>query len=279
MARRNQANESEDIARTLVGVAAGAAVAFGAYKLFNSVFGSDDGPVQYEAAHTSSRHSLTARPLPIRSTHHQFPLNCKIVVAETQNECRDAINLLQSHCNEYPVLGFDCEWVSETGGRRKIALLQLASYRGLCVLIRLCDLETIPSPLKDILKDDDILKVGVGITRDAQYLSQDYGLSVLYTLELGYMADVAKCEGIKKSLDFLSEKYLGHPLGKEFAVRCSDWEAYALTDKQIEYAALDALVAIELFNVFAQKIDPTMHSNRLRRVFDACSEYLGRSDR
>ncbi|KAG4074793.1 hypothetical protein HA402_006432 [Bradysia odoriphaga] len=276
MARRNQANENEDIARTLVGVAAGAAAAYGAYKMFNSFFGSGDG--QNEPAHTSSRHSLTSRPFPIRS-HHQFPQNCKIVVAETQDECHDAIKLLQSHSNEYPVLGFDCEWVSGSGGRQKIALLQLASHRGLCVLIRLCDLETIPSALKGFLKDDDILKVGVGITRDAQYLLKDYSLSVLSTLELGYMAHVAKCEGIGKSLDFLSDEYLGHPLGKEFSVRCSDWEAYALTDKQIEYAALDALVAIELFKVFAEKIEPKMRSNRLQGVVNACSEYLGKSDR
>lgn len=51
------------------------------------------------------------------------------------------------------MLGFDCEWVSEMGGRRKVALLQMASYRGLCVLIRLSELETMPTPLKVFPED------------------------------------------------------------------------------------------------------------------------------
>lgn len=125
------------------------------------------------------------------------------------------------------------------------------------------------------------MKVGVEITRDAQYLLKDHRLSVLGTLELGWMAHLANCEGIKKSLSFLSEKYLKHSLEKGYHIRCSDWEAYALSDAQIEYAALDGLVAIEVFKVFAEKIEPKSITNRscLQRVIAACSQYLGRSDR
>lgn len=52
------------------------------------------------------------------------------------------------HCDEYNVLGFDCEWVTAGGARRPVALLQLASHRGLCALIRLSHLQMIPSELK-----------------------------------------------------------------------------------------------------------------------------------
>ena len=39
----------------------------------------------------------------------------------------------------YQVMGFDCEWVSgEDGKARPVALLQLATSSGLCVLVRLC---------------------------------------------------------------------------------------------------------------------------------------------
>lgn len=125
------------------------------------------------------------------------------------------------------------------------------------------------------------MKVGAGVTRDAQYLLQDHRLSVLGTLELGYMASVAECPGIKKSLDFLSVTYLGHSLDKEYSVQCSDWEAYALSDDQIRYAAFDALVAIEVFKVFAEEIEPNsvMNPSRLQRVIFACSTYVGKSDR
>ena len=47
-----------------------------------------------------------------------------------------------------PVLGFDCEWVTRGSSRRPVALLQLATLDGLCVLIRLCRLSQIPDDLK-----------------------------------------------------------------------------------------------------------------------------------
>lgn len=52
------------------------------------------------------------------------------------------------HCNEYGVLGLDCEWTCHPKGRQPIQLLQLATHRGLCVLIRLPYLKTIPSELQ-----------------------------------------------------------------------------------------------------------------------------------
>lgn len=57
------------------------------------------------------------------------------------------------HCNEVAVLGFDCEWMVKPDiGRQKVALLQLASHRGLCVLIRLSTLKHIPDELKVIMR-------------------------------------------------------------------------------------------------------------------------------
>lgn len=55
---------------------------------------------------------------------------------------------IRRHCTEYKVLGFDCEWVTVGGARRPVALLQLASHRGLCALFRLCHLQRIPPELK-----------------------------------------------------------------------------------------------------------------------------------
>lgn len=52
------------------------------------------------------------------------------------------------HCNEYNVLGFDCEWVSRWGGRQPVAILQLCTHRGLCVIVQLSKLRYIPSELK-----------------------------------------------------------------------------------------------------------------------------------
>lgn len=62
------------------------------------------------------------------------------------------IFLIIRHCDEYKVLGFDCEWVSDYSGRYPVALLQLATYREYCVLIRLSKLGHIPSELRVSMK-------------------------------------------------------------------------------------------------------------------------------
>lgn len=43
-------------------------------------------------------------------------------------------------------VGFDCEWVQVKGLRRPVALLQMATSSGLCVLIRLCNIKRIILP-------------------------------------------------------------------------------------------------------------------------------------
>lgn len=43
--------------------------------------------------------------------------------------------------------GFDCEWFQQGKVRRPIALLQFASHRGLCILIQMHRMQTIPKEL------------------------------------------------------------------------------------------------------------------------------------
>lgn len=57
------------------------------------------------------------------------------------------------------------------------------------------------------------------------------------------------------SLAKLSQEHLNVHLDKDWRIRCSDWEANKLSDAQIEYAAKDAHVAIELFRVFADRLE------------------------
>lgn len=150
------------------------------------------------------------------------------------------------------MLGFDCEWVTVGGSRRPVAMLQLASHRGLCALVRLCHLKHIPSSLKHLLEDDRILKVGVAPFGDSQYLAKDYGVCVASTLDLRFLAMQTKCNAA--GLSKLSEEHLHVILNKEWRIRCSDWEANKLSPAQTDYAAKDAHVAIELFKVFARKL-------------------------
>ncbi|XP_055323361.1 exonuclease 3'-5' domain-containing protein 2 isoform X2 [Sitodiplosis mosellana] len=180
--------------------------------------------------------------------------NQQIQVINNVEECRALMRNLKTHCDEFSVLGFDCEWVTVGGVRRPVALLQLTSHRGLCALVRLSHLQMIPSELKEVLEDDNILKVGVAPQGDASYLARDYGVCVASTFDLRYLAAMTGCKtgGLAK----MSEDHLKVTLDKNWRIRCSDWEAPTLNEKQINYAATDAHVGIELFKFFAEKLEP-----------------------
>lgn len=127
-------------------------------------------------------------------------------------------------------------------------MLQLQTHRGLCTLIRLCRLKRVPQELKNLLEDHTIIKVGIQPLHDAKYLREDYGVSVAGTLDLRHLAKLhePKPGGLAK----LAEKYLNIEMDKSWFIAASDWENVKLDDKQIEYAALDAHVAIELYKHF-----------------------------
>nr|CAJ82088.1 chromosome 14 open reading frame 114 [Xenopus tropicalis] len=66
--------------------------------------------------------------------------------------------LLKKDLDVYPVLGMDCEWVSVDGKAGPVSLLQMASYSGFCVLVRLPQLTssgcTIPKTLLELLANN-----------------------------------------------------------------------------------------------------------------------------
>lgn len=57
----------------------------------------------------------------------------------------------------------------------------------------------------------------------------------------------------------MSSDILGVTLDKNWRIRCSDWEAENLTKAQQEYAAGDALVAIELFKKLSSNLPNSMY--------------------
>lgn len=181
--------------------------------------------------------------------------NQSIRIVTNSEDCRKIVGLLREHCKEFHVLGFDCEWVNEQGKRHPVALLQLATHRGLCALIRLCEMKRIPSELGDLLNDPAIVKVGVGPLEDAKLLKTDYNLKVESTLDLRHLADRCGIPG-PYGMAKLAERTLGVKLDKHWRVRASNWENAQLTERQIQYAASDAHVAVELFRKFSKQAVP-----------------------
>ncbi|XP_029732174.1 exonuclease 3'-5' domain-containing protein 2-like [Aedes albopictus] len=183
----------------------------------------------------------------------------KVHVVGNYNSCQKLLHELKQHCEDYPVLGFDCEWWSTCmtdpkGHRRKVALLQLASAAGLCLLIQLTLLSDIPQELRDLLDDSRILKVGVEPLGDGSKLHHDYGLAVQGTVDLQTLAhhlDISPPYGLKA----LAKSVLGFEMVKKRQVALSNWEKPQLKARQIDYASKDAIVGLEIFRALNERIE------------------------
>nr|XP_022336092.1 exonuclease 3'-5' domain-containing protein 2-like [Crassostrea virginica] len=147
------------------------------------------------------------------------------------------------------VVGLDCEWIYKGKSIRPVALLQLATPQGDCGLVRLSKMPVIPESLYKIMQDRSILKVGVAVRDDGRKLQKDYGISVQGCVDLRYV--FSRTRGIyhvqQMSLRSLSKEVLNVVLSKDVAIRCSNWEAETYNEEQIEYAAKDALVGVDIF--------------------------------
>ncbi|MEE6491821.1 hypothetical protein FKM82_016394 [Ascaphus truei] len=180
-------------------------------------------------------------------------LAAEAVIVSGTDEWEIVWPLIQKELAACPVLGMDCEWVSVDGKANPVSLLQMASYSGLCVLVRLPRLvgsgRTIPKTLLDLLADGSILKVGVGCWEDASKLLCDYGLSVKGNVDIRYLAMRHRRDLFHNclSLKSLSETLLCCPLEKSLHLRCSNWEAEEFSQDQVSYAARDAQVSVALF--------------------------------
>ncbi|XP_053956427.1 exonuclease 3'-5' domain-containing protein 2-like [Anastrepha ludens] len=173
------------------------------------------------------------------------------VVINNYKECEDAVKILRKHCEENPVLGFDCEW--EWWWRSKgVDILQLCTHKGYCAVIRLCAMDTFPPSLCDLLNDSHVVKVGVDALEDAGRLSRDLNLTTVSTLDLRFVAVLTGEE--PGSLAAMHERVVGVTLDKCLYVSPSNWRANNVTQEQINYAAGDAIAFIKIYTTLAQKV-------------------------
>lgn len=87
---------------------------------------------------------------------------------------------------------FSCLQVSIKGKACAVSLLQMATYSGRCMLVRLLPFRDaqlpLPNDLVQVLRDTHVLKVGVGCYEDSKRLASDHGLALVCTLDLRYLA-------------------------------------------------------------------------------------------
>lgn len=157
---------------------------------------------------------------------------------------RTAISKVLKEIEKHPVVGFDTETrPSFTKGQSyKVALLQLAVPQKV-FLIRMHH-TSLTEEICSIFENPKIIKAGVAIRDDIKALQKIRRFQPTAFVELATMSKEAglQVESVKKLTGLL----LGFRISK--SAQTSNWEAATLTEKQIEYAATDAWVCLQIYN-------------------------------
>ena len=101
--------------------------------------------------------------------------------------------------------------------------------------------------MRALLEDASILKVGVASLQDAQKVARDFNITCSGVVDLSELANCALLPPRRWSLAALVERVLHCQLPKPTGIRIGAWDARALGKEQIEYAALDAIASLRLW--------------------------------
>lgn len=146
--------------------------------------------------------------------------------------------------SEHRVVGFDTETRPSfrKGKQYSVSLIQVAIPQKV-FLIRL-NLTGFHQTIVSFLENDAIVKSGVGLRDDLNALKK---ISPFDPRGFVDLAPLAKQSGLQvESVKKLTALLLGFRISK--SAQTSNWEVEQLTQKQIEYAATDAWVCLELYH-------------------------------
>ena len=164
----------------------------------------------------------------------------KIYVVTSPVEAEHVVDYLLSQ----PILGFDTETrpAFEKGKRYYCSLLQV-STRTDCFLFRLNKTGLCPAVVR-LLGDEQVTKVGLAWNNDMLSLRQ---LGSFKSGRFIDLQDMVRELGIEdQSLVKIYANLFGERISK--AERLSNWERNELTEKQMEYAAIDAWACVRIYN-------------------------------
>lgn len=179
-----------------------------------------------------------------------------IVVVDNLDMIEHAVEKLR----ESDLIGFDTETRPsfKKGQIYDVALIQL-STKDVCYLFRINKIG-FPDPLKDLLEDESKLKVGLSIHDDFRNLHKKFEFEPRGFIELQQY--VTQWNIVDKSLSKLYGILFGKRLSK--SQRLSNWEAEQLAEAQQNYAALDALSCVRIYNYLKEgNFDPSASKYRI----------------
>lgn len=161
----------------------------------------------------------------------------------------DKLPKIVKEIEKHDVVGFDTETRPsfKKGQIYQVSLLQVA-IPGKAFLIRI-NHTGVTEHIASLFENESIIKAGVGIRDDLKALQKHRMFEPKGCVDLSVVAKQAglQVESVKKLAGLL----LGFRISK--SSQTSNWEAPTFTSKQIEYAATDAWVCLELYKKLREK--------------------------
>ena len=167
-----------------------------------------------------------------------FPGN--IYVIDSMSKMSMAVNALRKE----RFVGFDSETRPAffKGKTNQVALLQISSLDD-CFLFRINKIG-IPEKLKQFIEDESVKKIGLSLNNDFNAMGRFAEITPRGFIDI---QDSAKQYCIADmSLQRIYAILFNKKISK--SQRLSNWEAPTLTPAQQQYAAIDALACLEIYN-------------------------------
>lgn len=199
--------------------------------------------------------------------YYKFDLrNNQITIIDNAEKFYDLIN---SHLAECNIVSIDCEWKPSFGASQsQVALIQIATLNDVFLIDTLILNKQEYSSFwytfhKSLLDNAEIIKIGFGLEQDLREVKASVvGLSSIKVkgeglLDLSLLWKSLLESGLTlpsnsdnggSSLSSLVQACFGLPLEK--SEQCSNWELRPLRNTQIQYAALDAHVLLQIYCFF-----------------------------
>ena len=164
----------------------------------------------------------------------------EIIIVETPEQDEEAY---QDIMNGDFILGFDTESkpVFKKGIIQRLALIQI--YDGSKTWLYRVYKTGISDRLKEILFNDEIMKVGMAISDDGKKIHHDFGVTTHGLFDISTLSK--ECGYVENGLRNLAARVLGGKISK--AQQTSNWEIEELSEAQKVYAATDAWLGKELY--------------------------------
>ncbi|CAD8204635.1 unnamed protein product [Paramecium octaurelia] len=194
-----------------------------------------------------------------------YPENQIIFIDKIDENYFDAWKCIHSS----NAVGYDCEhvtpWTKLDLNGFKVCFVQIAtsSHAFLFDYQKLKESQEFKNDVRQLLENVEILKVGLSLKDD---LKHTVNYLKLKNIKIGSIIELQSCfkvlEGDQKlrSLAYISEFYFKKKLSKFDT--CSNWEYRPLRKAQAHYAALDAIISLQLYLTMKEKNNQVMENQK-----------------